>query len=328
MESPRICYSNGKVVLAEPEVPLLLQNLLSSQDNTLKNFHDKIHLYNSAFTFASVGIRFDHKLTNMKSGIYTFHVQGSFYHRIDLLLPESSSEPHYLQMYIWDTQNELHHRTNIIPNSNLNPAIVQALKEMFGEVNPYVINLRYISKLHVKDIANLIMLIHTDIPGLDQRTHNVPTAPQVKGAKNYKELKVVDNVLCATFKESAQHRGFLENDDEHRQCMAEAREFQMSNQLRNLFATLLVFGDIADDFAYRGIPEDQLQIQAVLQSLNIFLQRHMKTVADYDLPELFLEINIGELPRILLEKSSYHITPEDLAKANMLNEAQRVVFDE
>ncbi|CAG8678640.1 2626_t:CDS:1, partial [Acaulospora colombiana] len=82
-----------------------------------------------------------------------------------------------------------------------------------------------------------------------------------------------------------------------------------------------------EDFAYREIPEGQLQIQAVLQSLNIFLQRHIKTVADYNL-QLFLEIKVGELPRILLEKLSYHITPEDLAKANMLNEAQHIVFDE
>ncbi|CAG8595914.1 7096_t:CDS:1, partial [Acaulospora colombiana] len=54
--------------------------------------------------------------------------------------------------------------------------------------------------------------------------------------------------------------------------------------------------------------------------LNIFLQRYMKTMADYDLSELFLEINIGKLLRIFLEKSFYHITLEDLAKANTLNE--------
>ncbi|CAG8749763.1 4352_t:CDS:2, partial [Acaulospora morrowiae] len=178
-ESPEMCCSNGKVVLMEPTIPPLLYHLFTSQDDIAKNFHDKIRFYNSAFTFASVGIRFDRELTNAKNGIYTFCVQGSFYHRIGSLLPEARSNPHYLQMYIYDTQHELHHRTNAIPNSNLNPAIVEDIKAILDEVNPYSINFRYISNFPEEDIKNLSMLIHTNIPGLDQRTHNVPTAPQV-----------------------------------------------------------------------------------------------------------------------------------------------------
>jgi hypothetical protein len=124
--------------------------------------------------------------------------------------------------------------------------------------------------------------------------------------------------------------------------MAEAREFQMPKQLRNLFATLLVFGDVAnvhqlwnenfnamaEDFVHKGIPEGQLQIQAVLQSLNLFLQNHAKSVSDYDLPKLLPDIHADELPRLILEELSYNITPEDLAKANTLNIAQRAVFEE
>jgi hypothetical protein len=149
----------------------------------------------------------------------------------------------------------------------------------------------------------------------------------VKGARSFEELKIVDGVTCATFKESTQQRGFLENDNEYQQCMAEAREFQMPIQLRDLFATLLVFGNVSDvhqlwtenldamaeDFAHNGIPEGKLRVQAVLQSLNMFLQRHSKTVADYDLPELSLEINVLGLPKTLLEELSYHVTSEDLA---------------
>ncbi|CAG8751599.1 9696_t:CDS:2, partial [Acaulospora morrowiae] len=178
-ESPGMCCSNGKVLLAEPNVPLILQHFFSGQNNITKDFLNKIRLYNSAFTFASVGVMFDRDLANARAGIYTFRVQGSFHHRIGSLLPEHSSEPHYLQMYIYDTQHELQHRINAIPNSNLNLDIVQALKIMFDEVNPYVINFRYISDLPAKDIENLSILIHADISGLDQRTHNAPTAPQV-----------------------------------------------------------------------------------------------------------------------------------------------------
>ncbi|CAG8448559.1 14286_t:CDS:2 [Cetraspora pellucida] len=83
---------------------------------------------------------------------------------------------------------------------------------------------------------------------------------------------------------------------------------------------------MAEDFAHREIPEGQHQIQAVLQSLNIFLQRYMKTVNDYDLPKLS-QMNTAELPKTILKELSYHITQEDLDKANILNEAQHAVFN-
>ncbi|CAG8700924.1 7483_t:CDS:1, partial [Cetraspora pellucida] len=80
------------------------------------------------------------------------------------------------------------------------------------------------------------------------------------------------------------------------------------------------FDAMAEDFVHRGIPEGQHQIQTVLQSLNIFLQRHIKTVNDYDLSELS-QMNTAKLPRTILKELSYHITQEDLDKANMLNKA-------
>ncbi|CAG8814303.1 592_t:CDS:2, partial [Cetraspora pellucida] len=134
-----------------------------------------------------------------------------------------------------------------------------------------------------------------------------------RGAKNFEELKMVNDITCATFKESAQHRGFLENDNEHR--LLAFGDITDMQQLWNKN-----FDAMAEDFAYKGILEGQHQIQAVLQSLNIFLQRHIKTVNDYDLPEL-LQMNTADLPRTILEELSYHITQEDLDKANILNEA-------
>ncbi|CAJ0643332.1 9279_t:CDS:2 [Entrophospora sp. SA101] len=154
-ESPGMCCSNGKVLLAEPNVPLVLQSLFSSQDDIAKHFHDKIRLYNSAFTFTSVGVKLDNELANATAGVYTFRIQGSIYHQIGSLLPEPGSEPHYLQMYVWDTENKLYHRINTLSDSGLDPTIIQ------------------------KNIKNLSMVIHANIPGLDQRTHNAPTASQV-----------------------------------------------------------------------------------------------------------------------------------------------------
>ncbi|CAG8782378.1 14033_t:CDS:1, partial [Cetraspora pellucida] len=88
------------------------------------------------------------------------------------------------------------------------------------------------------------------------------------------------------------------------------------------------FEAMAEDFIYRGIPNSHFQIQATLQSLNILLQRHSKTVVDYNLPELLPETINRELPIMLIEELSYKVTSDDLAKANTLNESQHAVFDE
>ncbi|CAG8599062.1 9138_t:CDS:2, partial [Gigaspora margarita] len=102
-------------------------------------------------------------LANAQSSVYTYHVQGSFYHRIGSLLPENDIDSRFLQMYVWDTQHELDYRMNIIPNIGLNPALIQSLKTI----------------LPTENIANLAMLIHADILGLDLKTFNAPTASQI-----------------------------------------------------------------------------------------------------------------------------------------------------
>ena len=94
-----MCCSNGKVVLAELDTPMLLQHIFCDQDNLAKNFWEKIRIYNSILAFDLVGVRVDCELANEKAGVYIFHIQDSFYHWIGSLLPETDSEPHYLQMY-------------------------------------------------------------------------------------------------------------------------------------------------------------------------------------------------------------------------------------
>ncbi|CAG8781920.1 2005_t:CDS:1, partial [Racocetra fulgida] len=108
------------------------------------------------------------------------------------------------------------------------------------------------------------------------------------------------------------------------------------------FVMLLIFGDIADvrqlwnenfdamleDFVHRGIPNGQPLIQTTLQSLNILLQRHLKTVTEFDLPDLLHEIIETELSTVLIEELSYNFIIADLNKANTLNKAQHTIFDE
>ena len=64
-----------------------------------------------AFTFA--GIKLD-KSINHSRGPPTIRIQGQPCHRIGSLLPMSGKEPKFAQLYIFDTDNEVQNRINVI----------------------------------------------------------------------------------------------------------------------------------------------------------------------------------------------------------------------
>ncbi|CAG8831818.1 40973_t:CDS:2, partial [Gigaspora margarita] len=163
-ESSGMCCSNRKVILFEPVISLFLQQLFSNEDNFNREFLSKIHLYNTAFTFTSLGVKFDHELANSRDRVYTYHVQSVFYYQIGSLLLDRESIPQYLQM----------------------------LKNILDQVNLYVANFWSIADLPIENIENLVMCIHTNISELDQSTYNAPTASQIA------TIWVDDNVSYAT----------------------------------------------------------------------------------------------------------------------------------
>ena len=111
--------------------------------------------------------------------------------------------------------------------------------------------------------------------------------------------------------------------------MAEAREFEMPAQIRNLFATLLVFEEItnenllqeenytsmAEDLTQKNVYTEDHKIQLVLRELNKILQRHDKTVANYNLPKLLPETKFESTQKIILEELNYNITPRNLPES-------------
>lgn len=63
----------------------------------------------------------------------------------------------------------------------------------------------------------------------------------VRGPKSFEDLLTVNEVICKTFKQSAQKRGLLESDESISACLNEAVMFKMPLELRRLFATILVY---------------------------------------------------------------------------------------
>jgi hypothetical protein len=62
-----------------------------------------------------------------------------------------------------------------------------------------------------------------------------------QGPRSFEDLRTIDGVVHPTFKDAAIAAGYLENDNEWEHCLTEASRFQIPYQLRQLFATILVY---------------------------------------------------------------------------------------
>lgn len=171
-ESKGFCCCDGSVKLKINDIPPELHLLFTSKSEESDDFRTYIRTYNCNFSFTSFGVKYDKELCKRNKGIYTFRIQGQIYHYLNELLPMDSN-PSYLQLYFYDTENELHHRMKI--SDKLSPAIIEKLLHIL-DINPYakffrgLANVAELESCQIKIACNL---------GMDQRVYNAPTASQV-----------------------------------------------------------------------------------------------------------------------------------------------------
>lgn len=109
-----LCCSQGKIRLPPPSIPPSgIQNLFFGQGDKSKHFLQHIRSYNSMFSFTSMGGRVDRSV-NTGSGPPTFRLSGQNYHLIGSLLPQHGERPHFSQLYIYDTENEISNRIHAV----------------------------------------------------------------------------------------------------------------------------------------------------------------------------------------------------------------------
>jgi hypothetical protein len=123
--------------------PEPLASLARFDDNsTSRSFMHNITQYNCLFVFTSMRVNIDNSV-NDGCGPPVFKINGQVHHRIGSLLPTDGTSPKYIQLYIYDTTNEVKNRMKCLNNGetvaeNLNPSIVQGLMKMLDENNPFV----------------------------------------------------------------------------------------------------------------------------------------------------------------------------------------------
>ncbi|XP_056845361.1 uncharacterized protein LOC108807528 [Raphanus sativus] len=129
-----ICCNHGQIRLPPiKQPPALLEELLRS-----KPFRDSIRVYNSVLAFTSIGMKMDYSVVHTP-GPYTIRIQGQTHHRIGSLIPHQGRLPEFLQLYIFDTNNEVRNRLNAMGQpsgeGNLDQTTLQLLIEMVDEHN-------------------------------------------------------------------------------------------------------------------------------------------------------------------------------------------------
>jgi ATP-dependent DNA helicase PIF1 len=164
----------------------------------------------------------------------------------------------------------------------------------------------------------------------------------VAGATSYEHLRTVDGILLPSFREAAERRGLIEEDNTLDECLTEATLFQMPSSLRRLFATILVFCEphdvmglwkkhydaMSEDYS-RNNPSPDLVQQMVLIDIRNMLQSMGKDIKAFPLPDIDHSYDdASHIPREIFEEASIEQNPKDVLLCDSLNTEQRSAYDE
>lgn len=160
------------------EAPSPLKELLQSN-----KFRPNIRVANSLLAFTSMGANVDHSVTGT-SGPFTYRVNGQVIHRIGSLLPDDGALPEYLQLYIFDTDNELENRKRAFTQGSSSLAIpdsiIVQLIEMMDKHNHLAKTFR-----HARDRFKETGTIEYSITLVSQtnlgRQYDLPSASEIGG---------------------------------------------------------------------------------------------------------------------------------------------------
>jgi hypothetical protein len=136
------CCRGGKVVIPpfrEPPEPIASLGRFDGDANC-RQFIKNIRQYNCLFAFTSMGANIDRSMNNGR-GPPVFKVSGQVHHRIGPLLPANGNSPKFLQLYIYDTTNEVKNRFCALhpderSSESLDPKIAERLVKMLDDHNP------------------------------------------------------------------------------------------------------------------------------------------------------------------------------------------------
>ncbi|CAG8472841.1 12093_t:CDS:1, partial [Cetraspora pellucida] len=173
------CCHDGKVVLAPlGSAPVSILRILTENSPTTGDpYLRQIRLFNSVFTFTSMGASIDPDLVNETNGVYTYRIHGAIYHRIGSLLPSENCIPKFSQIYIYDGnfEVELNRCHNVFPN--LDCTLLADIQHDLHIHNPFVQIFCSAGQFVCKGRPVVLKILSGQ--GHDIQRYNRPTANEV-----------------------------------------------------------------------------------------------------------------------------------------------------
>src|SRR5581483_471329 len=168
-----VCCAGGNVRLTPLlKPPPYLMYLYTSLESEANSFRKNIRGYNSLLACTSFGANVNNEF--QRKGVSNFSVHGQVYHLIGPLLPEEGQPPKFAQLYIYDTENEIENRLNLM--QDLDPTILQNLQDLLNTVNPYICVFRQARDIfQTSEVPNVSMVIYSDRTQ-DLRRYGAPTS--------------------------------------------------------------------------------------------------------------------------------------------------------
>jgi len=105
-----------------------------------------IRQYNCLFAFTSMGSSIDRSMNDGR-GPPIFKVCDQIHHRIGSFLPPDGQPPKFIQLYVYDTSNEVNNRLRALDPSdasgaNLDSSVIEALTHILDQCNPLAAKFR------------------------------------------------------------------------------------------------------------------------------------------------------------------------------------------
>ncbi|CAG8813521.1 24257_t:CDS:1, partial [Cetraspora pellucida] len=176
------CCRHGKVILPLlHDPPLLLRQLFESQDKQCKEFRANICQYNAAHAFTSLGVNIDQTILNGRSP-YSFRIHSELRHHSGSLLPESSLNANYAQLYIYDP--DIAHQIRMGRNKNLHTQTMWELQEILREHHAfypiYQQAHEILSQVCEEGVSETDLAVHLHFnAATDRRRYNLPTSNEI-----------------------------------------------------------------------------------------------------------------------------------------------------
>ncbi|MCH81093.1 ATP-dependent DNA helicase PIF1, partial [Trifolium medium] len=178
-----LCCQKGDVMLPYMiEPPAVIRMLFNGIDPRSSQFLLNIRMYNNMFAFTSMGGQIEYG-RNIGGGPPQFVITGQNYHRIGTLLPSEVHPPKFVQLYIYDTQNEISNRMSHFspddPASVIDEHLVKELLHLMDCHNKLVKCFRMVRdyRLINESVPIKLRLFRNRIS--DSRTYNVPEVDEI-----------------------------------------------------------------------------------------------------------------------------------------------------